>query len=358
MLMVKTNQILYHCHISPVFQKAAFRARLGAIKRKATGYPRALGVGGPLGGHGGGGGQGRAAVLEDAWGRRRQGGDLSGSTVEEEAGAAVMRGGAVAKKDAEGGGGGSRGGGVAAEEAEESGSGRRCVGKMRVAGWGCVGDRKARVLATLQRGVGGPVMDFDGDVIGMNFYDKKGTPFLPSFIVLKCLQHFKDFKKVIRPLHGLQVQNLYDAELTLLQQKIQCGLPEVYGVIVEKVKDSSVEHSEIKVGDVITHVNGVPFSNAAELGGILLDKCHKHMLERQELNLSEDCNQMAPVMNLKFRAITFRGCKSEVTTQTIIVDKFTPSSCGLNRWPLPKPIIIQRYAYGELIQVERYITDG
>lgn len=42
-------------------------------------------------------------------------------------------------------------------------------------------------------------------------------------------------RKVIRPLHGLQVQNLYDAELTLLQQKIQCGLPEVYGVIVEKV---------------------------------------------------------------------------------------------------------------------------
>jgi hypothetical protein len=47
---------------------------------------------------------------------------------------------------------------------------------------------------SLQRGVGGPVMDFDGNVIGMNFYDKKGTPFLPSFIVLKCLQHFKDFK--------------------------------------------------------------------------------------------------------------------------------------------------------------------
>lgn len=34
---------------------------------------------------------------------------------------------------------------------------------------------------------------------------------------------------------------------------------------VLQVKDSSVEHSEIKVGDVITHVNGVPFSNAAEV---------------------------------------------------------------------------------------------
>nr|CAB3474274.1 unnamed protein product [Digitaria exilis] len=63
-----------------VFQKAAFRARSGAIKRKATGYRLALGVGGPLGGHGGSRGQGRAAAVKDAQGRRRrQGGDLSGS---------------------------------------------------------------------------------------------------------------------------------------------------------------------------------------------------------------------------------------------------------------------------------------
>ncbi|XP_062199417.1 uncharacterized protein LOC133901896 [Phragmites australis] len=206
-----------------------------------------------------------------------------------------------------------------------------------------------------KRGVGGPLMDFDGNVIGMSFYDKKGTPFLPSFIVLKCLQHFKTFGKVMRPLHGLRVKNLYDAELTELEEK-QCGLPVIYGVIVDKVEDSSTEHSEIKVGDVITHVNGVPFSNAAELGGLLLDMCGKHMLDRQKLNLSEDCNQTATVMNLKFRARTYKGRKSEITTQTIDVDKFTPS--GLNRWPLPRPIIVRRYAYGELIEVQRYTTDA
>uniref|UniRef100_A0A453KV09 Uncharacterized protein n=2 Tax=Aegilops tauschii TaxID=37682 RepID=A0A453KV09_AEGTS len=36
-------------------------------------------------------------------------------------------------------------------------------------------------------------MDFDGNIIGMNFYDKKETPFVPGFIMLKCLQHFNDF---------------------------------------------------------------------------------------------------------------------------------------------------------------------
>lgn len=194
-------------------------------------------------------------------------------------------------------------------------------------------------------------MDFDGNIIGMNFYDKKETPFLPSFIVLKCLQQFKDFRKVIRPLHGMRVRTLYEAQVTVAG-KIQHGFPEACGVIVEKVEVPSAEHSEIKVGDIITHVDGVPFSNAAELGGILLDRCGQHMLERQKLNLSEeDCNHMATIISLKFCVKT--GCgKSETTTRTINIDKFTPSV--LNRWPLPRPIIVRRYARGVLFSEERY----
>lgn len=42
--------------------------------------------------------------------------------------------------------------------------------------------------------VGGPLMDFDGNFIGMNYYDAKETPFVPSFIVLKCLKQFKLFR--------------------------------------------------------------------------------------------------------------------------------------------------------------------
>uniref|UniRef100_A0ACD5XPZ5 Uncharacterized protein n=1 Tax=Avena sativa TaxID=4498 RepID=A0ACD5XPZ5_AVESA len=172
-------------------------------------------------------------------------------------------------------------------------------------------------------------MDFDGNLIGMNFYDKEETPFLPGFIVLKCLQHLKDFGKVMRPLHGLRVKTLQEAELTVLE-KIYHVVPEVRGVIVEKVEVLSSEHSEIKVGDIITHVNGAPFSSAAELGGILLDTCGQHVLERQKL---DDCNQMAPVITLKFDVKTQRGRKSEKTTRTINVNKFAPSE-ECNRWPL------------------------
>ncbi|XP_062187863.1 uncharacterized protein LOC133891149 isoform X2 [Phragmites australis] len=45
-------------------------------------------------------------------------------------------------------------------------------------------------------GIGGPLVDFDGKVIGMNFYDKKiGTPFLLWKTIHKILAHFKETKK-------------------------------------------------------------------------------------------------------------------------------------------------------------------
>ncbi|KAL6655524.1 hypothetical protein ACP70R_006350 [Stipagrostis hirtigluma subsp. patula] len=68
-----------------------------------------------------------------------------------------------------------------------------------------------------------------------------------------------------------------------------------------------------------------------------------------------DCNQTAAVMRLQFRARISKGHKYEIITQTIDVDKFTPS--GLNRWPLPTPIIVNRYAYGKLIEVLKFTTD-
>jgi len=197
-------------------------------------------------------------------------------------------------------------------------------------------------------------MDFDGNVIGMNFYDKKETPFLPSFIVLKCLQHFDIFGKVIRPLHGLRVKTLYEANLSLLEKKLQSGIPERCGVIVVKVQEPSAELSEIKVGDIITHVDGVPFSNAAELGGILLDMCGKLWLDRQKMNPSDVFNQTAALMSLKFRVRTYRDAKSEVITQIINVNEFTPS--GLNKWPLPRPIIVRQYEHGKVIGEEWYMT--
>ncbi|XP_062230921.1 uncharacterized protein LOC133928547 [Phragmites australis] len=41
-------------------------------------------------------------------------------------------------------------------------------------------------------GIGGPVVDFEGKFVGMNFYDEKeGTPFLPQAMILLVLAHFE-----------------------------------------------------------------------------------------------------------------------------------------------------------------------
>ncbi|XP_062026354.1 putative protease Do-like 14 [Rosa rugosa] len=41
-------------------------------------------------------------------------------------------------------------------------------------------------------GVGGPLINMYGQVIGINFYDLFYTPFLPIDIVRKCLKHFEE----------------------------------------------------------------------------------------------------------------------------------------------------------------------
>ncbi|KAF8657808.1 hypothetical protein HU200_059970 [Digitaria exilis] len=40
-------------------------------------------------------------------------------------------------------------------------------------------------------GIGGPLVDFSGNFIGMNFYDKEETPFLPRIDILECLMQFE-----------------------------------------------------------------------------------------------------------------------------------------------------------------------
>ncbi|CAD6227986.1 unnamed protein product [Miscanthus lutarioriparius] len=47
-------------------------------------------------------------------------------------------------------------------------------------------------------GIGGPLLDFDGNIVGMNFYDKYagGTPYLPWDVILDVLGHFRKKRTV------------------------------------------------------------------------------------------------------------------------------------------------------------------
>ncbi|XP_062204255.1 uncharacterized protein LOC133906387 [Phragmites australis] len=196
--------------------------------------------------------------------------------------------------------------------------------------------------------VGGPLMNFDGDFIGMNYYDTNETPFIPSFVVLKCLQQFVLFRKVERPWHGLRVRTLY-AEGCNAFEKMQTNFRGATGVVIEKIEEqSSAKASGLNEGDIINRVNGVYFSNAAELGGILLDISTNFLLDYRNFHQPDDCNKM-PIF-IKFGV---RGCERE---RTVVVDKFT--SGGLNRWPFPKPIIVRKYRKGEKVLEEWYAMES
>ncbi|TVU22458.1 hypothetical protein EJB05_32155 [Eragrostis curvula] len=161
--------------------------------------------------------------------------------------------------------------------------------------------------------VGGPLMNFDGDLIGLNYYHTNETPFIPSFIVLKFLQQYALFRQVVRPLHGLRVRTLY-AEGCNAFEKMQINFRGATGVIIEKIEEQSpAKGSGLKEGDIINRVNGVYFSSAVELATILLDIGARYLSDLPILGQPDDSNKMA--IQIKF------GLMGREHEETIIVDK-------------------------------------
>ncbi|KAL6509962.1 hypothetical protein OROMI_034984 [Orobanche minor] len=105
-------------------------------------------------------------------------------------------------------------------------------------------------------GIGGPLINRFGEVIGINFMHDQYTPFLPTNIVSKWLMHFKEQGRFRRPWLGMQVSNLYAAPPTKLEFIIQ-NFPNIFkGVIVESVTPgSSADSAGILPDDVIVQCN-------------------------------------------------------------------------------------------------------
>ncbi|XP_039846442.1 uncharacterized protein LOC120705956 [Panicum virgatum] len=65
----------------------------------------------------------------------------------------------------------------------------------RLTGWQSRFDCDAIQYSTCEitkAGIGGPLVDFEGKFVGMNFYDwKQGTPFLSQAMIVRVLAHFE-----------------------------------------------------------------------------------------------------------------------------------------------------------------------
>ncbi|KAI8545289.1 hypothetical protein RHMOL_Rhmol07G0029900 [Rhododendron molle] len=103
----------------------------------------------------------------------------------------------------------------------------------------------------LKSGIGGPLVNRHGEVIGVNFYDADCTPFMPINIVSKCLKRFQENRQSRQPWLGMELTNLYAARIGKLE-KVISRFNISKGVLVEKViKGSPAELAGLLRGDII-----------------------------------------------------------------------------------------------------------
>uniref|UniRef100_A0ACD6A7I4 Uncharacterized protein n=1 Tax=Avena sativa TaxID=4498 RepID=A0ACD6A7I4_AVESA len=127
---------------------------------------------------------------------------------------------------------------------------------------------------TTMAGVGGPLVNYSGHVVGMNFYGENHTPFLPTVVIIRSLDHWKSYGKIIRPWLGLFYTPLDMLPLRVLEK---CTYVNKGLYILKVTEGSPADVAGLCVGDVLIECAGKVLSTAPELGALLLDLCNKQM---------------------------------------------------------------------------------
>ncbi|CAJ2658811.1 unnamed protein product [Trifolium pratense] len=140
----------------------------------------------------------------------------------------------------------------------------------------CDFDCKELLIASCQikkNGMGGPLINSLGEVIGVNFYDASYTPFLPINIVYRCYRDLKKQCHIPRPWVGLSVVDLYERSLRELEILKQMFPHVVKGAFVKQaLPDSPACIAELCAGDVIINCGGNLVQSCLELTEALWDK--------------------------------------------------------------------------------------
>ncbi|KAF8660326.1 hypothetical protein HU200_057903 [Digitaria exilis] len=118
-------------------------------------------------------------------------------------------------------------------------------------------------------GTGGPVIDHDGNVIGMAFIAPKPN-ILAISTILTCIEMWSRFSHIARPVHGLHLRTVELLEVSLLEA-ISLHHNIHSGYIVDKVDaDSTAERLGIRYGDVIVSFDGLQTHTLPQLEDYLL----------------------------------------------------------------------------------------
>lgn len=178
-------------------------------------------------------------------------------------------------------------------------------------------------------GIGGPVINRRGFVLGMSYYASEFTPFLPINIALKWWSHLKQNMVFRPPRLGMEVLNFCTADIDVLEKaglKFPDIFPDIFkGIIVKKIKKgSAADLAGIQPEDVIIECSGHTVISFFQFLGLVWDKIG----ERVDLSL-----------------IRPKTSYSLVKLSMFVDD---PGDGKFNRWPLPKKEIIWRRVYAAI----------
>ncbi|KAI5016665.1 hypothetical protein ZWY2020_006516 [Hordeum vulgare] len=126
-----------------------------------------------------------------------------------------------------------------------------------------------------QPSIGGPVIDLNGQVWGMaNF---PGTAFIPSSIILKCLDMWKKFQCIPRLHIGMKLSPIKFLDPIHLERIFRrCNVDS--GLIVHEVSHGSVAGElGVRPGDIIYSVKGEHIATTIELENLLMRMCENHL---------------------------------------------------------------------------------
>ncbi|KAL6897403.1 hypothetical protein ACP4OV_007099 [Aristida adscensionis] len=128
--------------------------------------------------------------------------------------------------------------------------------------------------AIRESSIGGPVIDFDGRVLGMaNF---PGAAFIPSSIISRCLKMWKKYECIPRLHFGMKFSPIkfldpVRVERIFRKYKVDSGL-----IVEEVCVGSMAEELGIRRGDVISCVNGEFIDTTFELESLNIEICKNH----------------------------------------------------------------------------------
>ncbi|XP_022719705.1 putative protease Do-like 14 [Durio zibethinus] len=138
----------------------------------------------------------------------------------------------------------------------------------------CQGLRKADCGMSSEGYIDGPIINCQGEIIGINFYHWNYTSFLPMNIAFRCLKCLKKQNKVHHPCLGMKFTDLYSVELDTLEIIIQQYFPHIsYDVMIEQIAaESPAARAGIVPNDVIVELGSNIVRSSMEYFGTIWDK--------------------------------------------------------------------------------------